>query len=272
MLSAPMATPLKRTSSRLVGWLADRRVPGPLRAPLYRAYARLTGADLSEARGPLDGYPSLGAFFVRRLVDGARPLDPDPAALVSPVDGRFQAVGPVEGDGTTLQAKGRAYPVRELLAGVGEEVDLAGGVALTIYLSPRDYHRIHAPCDARLTEARWVPGALHSVAPGVLARRDVLAVNERCVLRLETPRGPLFLVLVGALNVGRIRVVGVEPAARAELDAGRELARGDELARFELGSTIVLVAPPGLLEPAAEARPGEAVRLGRAIARWTAPA
>lgn len=264
-----MATPLKRTSSRLMGWLADRRVPTPLRAPLYRGYARLTGADLSEARGPLEAYPSLGAFFIRRLVEGARPLDPDPEAVVSPVDGRFQAVGPIEGDGTTLQAKGRGYPVRELLAGVGEEVELAGGTALTIYLSPRDYHRIHTPCDARLTEARWIPGELHSVAPAVLSRRDVLAVNERCVLRLESPRGPLFLVLVGALNVGRIRVVGIEPTPRADLGAGRELQRGDELARFELGSTIVLVAPPGVLEPTDAASPGEAVRLGHAIARWS---
>ena len=265
--SRVMATPLKSALSHLVGWAADRRVPTPLRGPLYRLYALLTGADLSEARGPLTIHPNLTAFFTRRLVEGARPVEPDPDLLPCPVDGTYQDLSRIH-EGSVLQAKGRPYPVRELLAGVGEDLELEGGHAWTVYLSPRDYHRIHAPETSRLVEARWVPGERHSVAPAVLAQRKVLAVNERCVLRLETERGPLLLVLVGALNVGRIRVVGVEPAARAELGQGRAFERGEELARFEMGSTIVLVAPPGTWRPLEGCVPGESVRLGQRIGVW----
>lgn len=262
----PLATPFRRTLSRFVGWAADRRVPGPLRGPLYRGYAKVTGADLSESRGPLSVYPSLSAFFVRRLVDGARPIALEPDALASPVDGTVQDVSLVS-EGSILQAKGRAYSVRELLGGVGEDIDLEGGHAWTLYLGPRDYHRIHAPEACRLTHARWLPGARFSVQPRVLERRQVLSVNERCPLRLETERGPLLLVLVGALNVGRIRVVGARPAADARPDLSFE--RGEELARFELGSTIVLVAPPGGPRPAAELVPGRGVRLGEPIGAWS---
>jgi len=234
---------------------------------VYRGYARCTGASLIECRGPLEIYPSLSAFFVRRLQEGARPIEANPELVVSPVDGTYQHLGPIE-EGSVLQAKGRPYPLRELLAGVGEDLDLEGGRAWTIYLSPRDYHRIHAPEAGRLVEARWVGGARYSVAPKVLARRLVLPVNERAVLRLECERGPLLMVLVGALNVGRIRVVGVSPGPRPDLGAGRAVERGEELARFEMGSTVVLVAPPGL-EALPEAAAGQPVRLGTPIARWS---
>lgn len=271
-----MSTPLLATLSRLTGWLADRRIPRPLRAPAYRTYARLTGADLAEARPPLDGYASLGAFFVRHLVDGARPLDPDPQVLPSPCDGRVQDVSRIH-EGSILQAKGRPYPVRDLLAGVGEDLDLEGGHAWTVYLSPRDYHRVHSPAQAELSDLRWVPGTFYSVQPSVLLRRPrVLCGNERAVLRLETPRGPLLLVMVGALNVARIRVVGAEPgvdgAPTGRDGALRPFERGGELARFELGSTIVLVAPPGGPEPLADLTQEQPLRLGEAIGRWPDPA
>jgi phosphatidylserine decarboxylase len=261
------ATPLLRALSRTTGWLADRRVPRFLRAPLYRAFSRLYGLDLSEVRLALDGHASFSAFFVRQLVDGARPGPDAPDALASPVDGTVQAVDRVR-EGSLLQAKGRPYPVRELLAGVGEDLELEGGTAWTVYLSPRDYHRVHAPATAALTEVAWVPGALHSVAPRVLASRArVLSINERAVLRLETAAGPLLLVLVGALNVGRLRVVGVEPGHRGPLASTRRLERLDELGRFELGSTIVLVAPPGVATAAPELEPGRPLRMGEAIGR-----
>jgi len=248
--------------------LADRRVPQFLRRPLYRGFARFTGADLSEVRGPLGEFPSLGAFFVRRLEPTARPVDADPTSLVSPVDGRVQTLCPIEHD-TILQAKGHAYRVRDLLAGVGSDVPLEGGFAWTLYLGPKDYHRIHCPEDAQLTEAHWVPGCRYSVAAGVLARRRVLDINERCVLRLESERGPLILVLVGALNVGRIRVQGVDPAASGVLTSPRSLQRGEELARFELGSTIVLLTPAGMASSLPDLQLDAPVRLGRAIGRYS---
>lgn len=262
-----MATPLLRAMSHAVGWAADRRVPTFLRAPLYRGYARATGADLGEVRLPLAAFPSLGQFFVRELKNGARVIDRAPDALVSPVDGTVQAIDPVA-RGTVLQAKGRAYAVDELLGGLRGTVELEGGTAWTIYLSPRDYHRIHAPEDVRVEEIAWLPGARYSVQPKVLARRQVLAINERVVLRLASAHGPCFLVLVGALNVGRMRVVGIEPTDRRTLAPAPAFARGAELARFEMGSTIVFVTPPGACEPRAGLAQGASVRLGAAIGRW----
>ncbi len=264
----PMSTPLRRAMSLTVGWLADRRVPQFLRRPLYRGFARFTGADLSEVRGPLGEFPSLGAFFVRRLEPGARPVDPDPKALVSPVDARVQTLCRIEKD-TILQAKGHAYSVRDLLAGVGADVELEGGHAWTLYLGPKDYHRIHAPENAHLQEVRWVPGCRYSVAARVLDRRRVLDVNERCVLRMKTERGPLLLVLVGALNVGRIRVQGVAATDSGVLPEERKVQRGEELARFELGSTIVLLTPPGMACPLPELVADAPVRLGQAIGRYS---
>jgi phosphatidylserine decarboxylase len=237
---------LRRTSSALVGWLADRRIPGPLRGPLYGAYCRATGAEASEAQLEPRAYPSLGAFFVRRLRAGARPLDPDELTFGSPCDGRVQTQGRID-SGRLLQAKGRDYPVEELLGGPAA-FDLDGAWAWTLYLSPRDYHRVHVPTAARLEDVRWIPGHRFSVAPTELARRPrVLSVNERAVLTLRSPVFPFHMVMVGALNVGRIRVVGVEPGTAPT--APISLARGDELARFEMGSTVVLIAPPDALDP-----------------------
>jgi phosphatidylserine decarboxylase len=259
----------KRALSRVVGWAADRHLPRPLRAPLYRAYARLYRVDLSEAQLPPAEYPSLGAFFVRRLAPGKRPVDANPEVLVSPVDGRISSIGAVE-RGTLLQAKGRYYGVRELLGGVGAELDLEGAQQWTLYLSPRDYHRIHAPEAGALVEVRPIRGELHSVNAMSLGRRDVLAVNERVALRYETARGTLLLVLVGALNVGRIRVVGVEPTHSGRLAAPRLVARGEELARFELGSTIVLIAPRGMVAPLEALREDAVVRLGAPLGQYLA--
>lgn len=260
---APMLAGPRVTLSHLVGWLADRRVPGPLRDLVYGTYCRLTGADASEAQLERRGYASLSAFFVRRLKDGRRPIDARSDRLVSPCDGTVQALDRVQAD-SLLQAKGQSYSVRELLAGASDGTVLEGAWAWTIYLGPKDYHRVHAPLACSLSDVRWVPGDRRSVAPGVLARRPrVLATNERAVLRLETASGPAFLVLVGALNVGRIRVVGVEPGTSPS--APLRLTKGDELARFEMGSTVVLLLPSGSVVPAEGIGPGSGLRLGSAI-------
>jgi phosphatidylserine decarboxylase len=259
-----MGTALRRASSRLFGWLSDRRLPRPLRAPIYRAYARAYGVELDQLRLALADHPSFGAFFVRRLREGARPLPDDPRLLFSPCDGTLQALDRIE-RGTILQAKGRPYPVAELLGPLSSGFELEGGCAWTIYLSPRDYHRVHSPVAGRLARVAWIPGDLLSVGPRVLARREkVLSVNERSVLRLEDDGRALALVMVGALNVGRIRVVGVEPGADVPA-RGLPLERGGELARFEMGSTVVLLTPPGCWEPLPGLEPGAALRLGQPI-------
>lgn len=262
-----MGAALRRALSRLVGALADLHLPRPLRAPVYRAWARVFGVDLSELRLSLPDHPSLGAFFVRRLKPGLRPLPEDPALLPSPCDGRLQACDAVE-RGAVLQAKGRPYALAELLGPLAAGVELEGGRAWTIYLSPRDYHRVHAPIAARLGAVAWLPGDLFSVAPRVLTRRaKVLSINERAVLRLDGARGPLFLVMVGALNVGRIRVVGLEPGASVSPARPLDFERGGELARFEMGSTVVLVAPPGSYAALDGLAPGMPLRLGQPIGR-----
>jgi phosphatidylserine decarboxylase len=263
-------TPFLARMSRTVGWLADRRVPGPLRAPLFRTYARFTGATLDEVAAPLETFPSLGAFFVRHVKPEARPIESDPTRLPSPADSMLQDLSCIRGD-TILQAKGMDYSVRELLAGVGDDLDLEGGHAWTLYLSPRDYHRVHAPETCRLTEVRWVPGSFYSVRPSILAKKPrVFAQNERAVLRLETIHGPLILVMVGALNVARIRVLGIELGVDLELepDSQRHFERGAELARFELGSTVILVAPAASLQPNADLTQGQAIKMGQPIADW----
>jgi phosphatidylserine decarboxylase len=249
---------VRRASSALVGWLADRGVPRPLRRAVYGAYCRATGADAREAELDLADYPSLGAFFVRRLRPGARPLAP--GGLLAPCDGTLQALGRIE-RGTLVQAKGQDYEVAELLGDAPP--GLEGAWTATIYLSPRDYHRVHAPFAAELTAVRWLGGERRSVAPAVLARVPrVLATNERAVLALRGARGPSWLVMVGALNVGRIRVVGVEPGASPARALPFE--RGGELARFEMGSTVVLVVPGAA--PVAGLAPGAALRLGQHLA------
>lgn len=262
-----MTRSLRLALSHSVGWIADRRIPGPLRGPVYRGYARFTGADLGEVRLPLETFPSLGAFFVRELKPGARSFSVAARDLGSPVDGTVQSLCRIE-RGTALQAKGRSYSVAEMLGETGRGVDFEGGFAWTIYLSPRDYHRIHAPETCELSAAEWMPGDRFSVAPKVLSKKRVLDVNERCALKLECARGPLYLVLVGAMNVGRIRVVGVDPTHVGPLAKKSRFERGAELARFEMGSTIVLFAPRGTVECAADLREGASVKLGSTIGHW----
>ncbi len=263
-----MTTRARRALSHAVGWVADRRIPKRWRAPVFRTFARWTGADLSEARPPLDAYPSLGAFFVRRLVDGARSWPAEEELLGCPCDGRVQALERVTDAGTVLQAKGQPYSLGELLGSAGEGLDLEGAWVLTIYLSPRDYHRVHCPQESRLEHVAWLGAERFSVAPKVLLRRPrVFVRNERVALRLTAQTGPYGLVLVGALNVGRLRVVGVEPGAAEPMRRDPRFARGEELGRFEMGSTIVLVLPKGPWTPLEHLRPELPVRLGDPIAR-----
>ena len=255
----------KRRLSLLVGWAADRHVPKFLRGPIYGTYAKFTGADLTEMQGSPRDHASLGSFFVRRLREGVRTWDPSAERLPSPVDCMVQASSPVK-EGEVIEAKGRTYPIRDLLAGVGEDVELEGGHQFTLYLGPKDYHRIHCPLDAQLVESRHVAGERFSVQPSVLAKRRVLPINERVVLRMESEHGPFFMVLVGAIIVGRIRVVGLEPMFSGKVTPPRPFSRGEEIGRFEMGSTVVLVTPPGFHTPLESTSQGKSIRLGEAIA------
>ncbi|MDX2170426.1 MAG: archaetidylserine decarboxylase [Deltaproteobacteria bacterium] len=259
--------------SRAAGWLASRRLPAALRGPAVRAFGRAVGVDFSEVRDPLDRFASLQEFFTRALRDGARPIDPAPEAFVSPCDGSWGAAGVVE-RGQLLQVKGRPYRLAALLGDDAAARAFEGGAFATLYLSPRDYHRFHTPCAARVTRATYLPGALWPVNRiGVEGVDGLFAVNERIAAFFSRDgRSEAFcLVAVGATMVGKIRLtfdelttnlphVAVTRRAYADL----HFAKGEEWGRFEFGSTIVLVAAPGAL--ALDVRPpGTPVRLGARI-------
>ncbi|HET7500551.1 MAG TPA: archaetidylserine decarboxylase [Kofleriaceae bacterium] len=228
-------------------------------------------------------YASFGEFFARRLREGARAIDPDPAAIISPCDGVVAARG-IASDGTLVQAKGRNYQLAELVADRELAARLTGGPYTTIYLSPRDYHRVHAPVDAQVAGYDYLPGALWPVNPRVAARRDgLLARNERVVIRMNAgPLGHVALVMVGASGVGNIRLAhgltGSGGANGGPIDSapwraageprrvelsGVRVARGDELGAFRLGSTVVLVFEPRQVELAGEV--GQVLRFGQRI-------
>jgi phosphatidylserine decarboxylase len=266
--------------SALVGWGAGKPLPSRLRGLAYRAFARVVGANLDEVELELGGYPSLGDFFARKLRPGARSVDTAPDAIISPCDGVVASRGAATA-GALVQAKGRMYQLAELVADATLASRLTGGPYATIYLSPRDYHRVHAPIDARVVGYDYLPGALWPVNPRVAARRDgLLARNERVVIRMNAGAlGDVVLVMVGAAGVGNIRLApglggpswppgdsagwrSAREPRRVEL-AGTSVKRGDELGAFRLGSTVVLVFEPDKVELAGEV--GDQVRFGQRI-------
>ncbi|HEX7476263.1 MAG TPA: archaetidylserine decarboxylase [Polyangiales bacterium] len=263
--------------SRALGKMARIEAPASVLRVAIRAYCRAYGVDLSECEVPASGYDSFDAFFTRKLKPGARPLDVDPEALVSPADGRLEDLGPIE-LGSTLRVKGRSYSVGELLGDERAASLYAGGIFAVVYLSPRDYHRVHAPVDGRVRYARHVPGTLFPVNDiGVRHIPRLFARNERVVIEQESPvHGPVATVMVGAIGVGRISVSFNErlvtndgrscgEVVYTERDAPR-LVRGDELGAFHLGSTAIIFAGPGSGLGFVK-RAGESVRCGEALLR-----
>jgi len=237
---------------------------------------------MDEAERPLRTYASVNELFVRRLRDGTRTWPSDPELLVSPVDGILGASGTME-DGTVLQAKGLSYRAADLLGSPEEARPFSGGRFLTLYLSPRHYHRIHTPIPGTVRSARHVPGALLPVnGPAVARIERLFARNERLVAMLETALGRVAVVAVGAYNVGRISTAfdpawgGAErswitnrtdpPPPERRYDPAIPLGAGDEIMAFHLGSTVVLLTEPGVtLEPGL--LPGTEVTVGTVLAR-----
>jgi len=264
----------KRAFSRAMGFLAATAWPAWLLRPAIRLYVALFRIDMTQFVVPDGGFRTFNAFFTRAVRPGLRPLAPRPDALLSPVDGTVIAAGRSE-SGQLLQAKGQRYSLAALL---GEEPGwqrYEGGTALTLYLSPRDYHRIHSPCAGRVTRFRYIPGDLWTVSPlGVRSVPGLFARNERVVTFLETAFGEVAVVAVGATIVGSVRVVyhGLRtnrPRAlpiAAAVQPPHALERGAELGRFELGSTVIVLCRPG--EAALDdLAPGTPLRMGQAVGR-----
>ncbi len=263
----------KQALTALAGRFARARMGGVTTWAIRKFVARYR-VNMAEAANPdIAAYPTFNEFFTRALKDGARPLSD--ASLICPVDGAISQFGAIEQD-QIFQAKGHHYSTTALVGGDAQlAAQFQDGYFATLYLSPRDYHRIHMPAAGRLTRMIHVPGDLFSVnpttargVPGLFAR------NERVVCVFESAAGPFVLALVGATIVGSVATPwhGVVTPPRCgnlrewHYDRQRiELAQGEEMGRFLLGSTVVMLFPKGPLEfnPAWQA--GGPVRLGEAM-------
>ncbi|MCK8514863.1 archaetidylserine decarboxylase [Methylonatrum kenyense] len=253
------------------------RIENPrIRIPFTNWFIRRFGVAMDEALEPDPGaYTHFNAFFTRALRPGARPLPSDPQTLCCPADGAISAFGRLAGD-RVLQAKGHDYSLSALLGGDPARArPFRDGCFMTVYLSPRDYHRVHMPADGRLLETVHVPGRLFSVGRHTVRTIPRLfARNERLVCLFETVFGPMAVVLVGAINVGSIETVWageVTPPAASrvtvrsfEREAPR-LLRGQEMGRFNMGSTVILILPPGIARLNEGLEVDQQVRVGQAI-------
>jgi phosphatidylserine decarboxylase len=263
----------KRALTRCAGRFAAARLGGPTQWAIRRFIAHY-GVDMGEAAQPDPAaYATFNEFFTRALRPGARPLAS--ADYLCPVDGALSACGTIARD-QIFQAKGHAYTSTALLGGDTRwSAEFTDGLFATLYLSPRDYHRVHMPCAARLIRMMYVPGDLFSVNP-TTARSipGLFARNERVVCLFDTGHGLMALVLVGATIVGSMATVWhgvVNPPRPGKIvafdyeDQDIRLARGAEMGRFLLGSTVVVLWPRGTLRFNPDWAPGRAVRVGEAL-------
>ncbi len=234
------------------------------------------GVDMSEAANTdPHAYPSFNAFFTRELRADARMPDPDPRALLMPADGRISQCGKIEA-GRIFQAKGQSFTVEELLGDAASAQPYADGLFATVYLSPRDYHRVHMSFGGRLVETVHVPGRLFSVGTDAVASVPRLfARNERLVCHFETEFGPMVQVMIGALLVSGVETVwsGVEIPPYGDRITRKDWRGRDitldkfaEMARFNYGSTVIVLLPPGVAELAPGLAAESPVRLGQRLA------
>lgn len=267
----------RRLLSRIV-LHATRLRFAPLQRWLIRTVIRHYRVDLrdAEASGP-DAWPTFNAFFTRALRPNARPLPTDPDAVAAPSDGTVQQTGDME-EATLVQAKRLTYSLDALLGGDrGAAAALAGGPAATIYLAPRDYHRVHLPIDASLSALVHIPGDRFSVNPATTERiRHLFARNERVVFHFRDFAGrPFAVVMVGALLVGSIETPWTGPVAELPSPGanrrwefrGLALERGAEIGRFNMGSTVIVLFSRGTIGWDSAFRPGASVRCRQSIGR-----
>lgn len=247
---------------------------------LIRNFIRLFDVDVDEIAGDVPGsFRDFNTFFTRELKAGARAIDADAGVIVSPVDGTVSEAGRLEDD-RLLQAKDHYYDLHDLLATDLPDADrFRDGAFATIYLAPHNYHRVHSPLDARFTAVRYVPGQLFSVdRRTVAAKRGLFSHNERLVCHFDSVAGPMVLVFVGAMLVGSIstRWTGeIRPRSRGvvddfdltDFDDELRVAKGDELGWFNMGSTVILLLPPGTAVWDSSTVAGSDVRVGASIGR-----
>ena len=264
-----------RLLSSLARRLAYSTSPGT-KQWLIDTVTRKFNVDLGEAAEPdPKAYPSFNAFFTRALKPGARVADADPRALLMPADGHISQCGPIE-DGRIFQAKGQSFTAAELLGDAEAAEPFRNGLFATVYLSPRDYHRVHMPWTGTLRETVHVPGRLFSVGTDAVANVPRLfARNERLVCHFDTDFGPMVSVMVGALLVSGVETVwsgeeiptyGTSITRKDYRGKDITLERFAEMARFNYGSTVIVLLPPGVATLAPELKSESPVRLGQRLA------
>lgn len=245
--------------------------------PFIRWFAKRYEVNLDEALcSDIEQFKSFNDFFTRELKPGMRVIDPNDTAVVSPADGAINQLGIIS-NGTLLQAKGKAFSLVNLLGGDPNLAEpFQEGSFCTVYLSPRDYHRVHMPLPGTLTRMIHVPGKLFSVNQFTSENVDSLfARNERVVCFFETEYGPMALVLVGAMIVASVDTVWAGQVCPGRSDQNNisyenqippvQIGKGEEMGRFKLGSTVVAVFGPGMVSLEAELAAGDPVRMGQRI-------
>jgi phosphatidylserine decarboxylase len=260
--------------SRWIGRLAKK----PFSRRVIPLFARFYDIPIEEAEHDLSDYASLTDFFTRRLKTGFRPIPGEKGTIVSPADGKIAAFGEIT-NGHLIQAKGVFYSVWDLL-GISEQeaASYVGGNFLTVYLSPRDYHRVHSPVEGMITDYSYLPGTLFPVnAFGVRAVKGLFAKNERLATFVDSPAGKVGVVKVGATIVGSVRVrysseattnVKAGTIVHQKLAKPMPIERGEEIGFFEFGSTVVLVFEKGKIEWIDSLRAGQSIKMGETIGKY----
>ena len=266
----------RKTLSRALGELSRLRAPGSGLDWLISLYCRAYEVDLADYELPAGGFETFDAFFTRSLKPNARALDADLQAVLSPADGRVEGCGDIDEVGK-LRIKGSDYTVAELLGGDDEATRYQGGQFCVIYLSPRDYHRVHAPLSGAVSRCQHVPGTLYPVNEiGVGHVPQLFARNERVAVHQMTDFGPVCTVLVGAIGVGHI-TLSFEPDISTNrghtlsersyaVGQAPRLGRGEELGVFHLGSTVIVFLGTAMSWKLV-VRLGDEIRMGEALAR-----
>ena len=263
--------------TQLAGWFAQQKW-GAVTHFVIKVFAKKYNVDMSEAKKEnFSDYESFNQFFIRELKDDARKINENPTALCLPADGRVSQIGHID-DERLLQAKGHFFSLSDLLAGDEELVNtFKNGEFATIYLSPRDYHRVHMPCDATLRKMIYVPGDLFSVNP-FLAEHvpNLFARNERVICVFDTEFGPMVQILVGATITASMSTVWagvINPPRTGEVkvwtyqgDNAIKLTKGQEMGAFQLGSTVINLFQANSVTLAEHLEVDVPVRMGEILA------
>ena len=262
----------KNHLSRTIGRLVHLRWPRPIARRLVRWFANTYQIDVDAAGKPAHEYPSIGHFFVRDLREGLRPIESD---FVSPVDGTLRSFGTVSG-GRLEQIKGKSYTVARFLGDEEFARRYEGGAFFNLYLSPQDYHHVHAPAGGGITRSVHIPGKLWPVNDWSMANIDELfSINERVVTYIDSPLGVMAAVMIGATNVGRISVAydtfisnsaGTPKTVARDYHPPIPIRPGDRLGTFHMGSSVVVLVEPGRIDLGrVRLEAGKKVRYGTAI-------